>query len=151
MYSYYKYCIVFMWPLLSFGNVSTNIILSFILFMADVVTDFNKNRRMVYSEYHLVRGHYPKNVRGNVWLACVIFTKTTQNICLWSMLTSVHIFSPWYNLGLHVRSYILYSSLVLYFISRGVYERSYKKWVVHYSALSTHDTEAGIGGTKLSD
>ena len=144
MYSYYKYSIVFIWPILSFGNVTTNIILSFILLMADIVTDFNKNRRMVYSEYQLVQGHYPKHTSSNLWLACIIFTKTIQNLCLWSMLTSAHIFSPWYYVDLHVRAYLLYSSLVLYFISRGVYERSYKKWVVNYSTLSTDDTRTSI-------
>ena len=144
MYSYYKYCIIFLWPILSFGNVATNIILTFILFMADMVTEFNKNRRMVYSEYNLVRGHYPKNTRANLWLAGVILTKSVQHICLWLILTSVHIFSPWYHIDLHIRAYALYSSLVLYFISRGVYERSYKKWVVQYSAVSTDETRAGI-------
>ena len=144
MYSYFKYSIIFIWPALSFGNVTTNIILTFMVFMADMVIDFNKDRRMVYSEYNLKRGHSPKNTRVNIWLTCIIFTKTLQNICVWSMLTSIHIFSPWYHIDLHIRAYILYSSLVVYFISRGVYERSYRKWVVNYSTLSTEDTRTGI-------
>ena len=149
MYSYYKYGIVFIWPALAFVNVSTNIILTFIIFIADIIIDFNKNRRMVYSEYNLVRGHYPKNIRSNIWLASVIFTKTVQNVCIWSILTTVHIFSPLYYWELHARAYALYSSLVLYFIASGVYERSYRKWVVNYSTLSTDDTEAGVCGTKF--
>ena len=51
---------VFAWPFLHQTLSAPNhAILSFILYMADFVTFFNKNRMMVYSEYKLVKGQDP--------------------------------------------------------------------------------------------
>ncbi len=145
---------VFVWPLLhQFLSVPNHAILSFILFMADFVTFFNKNRIMVYSEYKLVKGKDPDSLWTHVWLISILGCRIIGQTSAWTTISAIHIFSPLYGLTLHGRFCLLYTSMLLDILADGIYRRCYKKWVVHYEAIPlTNDTEIlPTTGRKGSD
>ena len=145
---------VFAWPLLhQFLSVPNHAILSFILYMADFVTFFNKNRMMVYSEYKLVKGHDPSSLMTHLWLISILVCRIIGQTTAWASMSAIHIFSPLYGFTLHGRAIVLYTSVLLDILADGIYRRCYKKWVVHYDALPlTNDTEIlPAAGRKASD
>lgn len=131
---------------LSFTYMSpaNNSIITFILIMADIVTITNVNRKMVYSEYMLLKGNGPNTVKQHLWLVCVIMFKIIQLICLWTFTMSVHIYSPFFTFKISHRMFIIYTSIILYYLLEGVYFRMYKKWVITYNVVSTNDTEMSL-------
>lgn len=131
---------------LSFTYMSpaNNSIITFILIMADIVTITNVNRKMVYLEYMLLKGNSPNTVKQHLWLVCVIMFKIIQLICLWTFTMSVHIYSPFFSFKISHRMFIIYTSIILYYLLEGVYFRMYKKWVITYNAVSTNDTEMSL-------
>ena len=145
---------VFAWPFLHQTLSAPNhAILSFILYMADFVTFFNKNRVMVYSEYKLVKGSEPSSLKTHLWLISIIVCRIVGQTSAWTSMSAIHIFSPLYGFTLHGRVIVLYTSVLLDILADGIYRRSYKRWVVHYDTIPlTNDTDIlPTAGRKASD
>ena len=115
--------------------------------------ELNKNRKMVYSEYKLVKGHDPKTLLTHLWLIFILGCRITGQTTAWTTMASIHIFSPLYGFTLHGRLLMLYTSVLLDILADGIYRRCYKKWVVQYDSMPlTNDTEVLPGaGRKASD
>jgi|APSaa5957512493_1039668.scaffolds.fasta_scaffold02154_9 hypothetical protein len=133
----------FAWPFLHQTlSVPNHAILSFILYMADFVTFLNKNRKMVYSEYKLIKGADPQFLKTHLWLISILICRVIGQTTAWTAISAIHIFSPLYGFTLHGRLILLYTSMLFDILADGIYRRCYKKWVVHYDPVPlTNDTE----------
>lgn len=151
--SIYLWISVFLWPVLHILlSVSNHAIISFIIFMADMVIILNKNRRMVYSEYYLVKGTHPADFKSHVWLIFIIFIRLLQQFGAWISLACIHIYSPIiYFPSASSRIAVFYFFIVLDIMTEGIYRRCYKKWIVQYQPISTNDTELPTFAGKRGD
>ena len=134
--------IILLWPILfTYMSPANNSIITFIFYMADIVTKTNDNRKMVYSEYSLLKGTLPTTAKQHAWLICIILIKIIQLNCYWCLIMSIHIYSPLFNFKITHRLFIIYTSIIVYIFFEGIYQRFYKKWIISYNIVSTNDTE----------
>ena len=95
--SIYIWLMIGSWPLMYiFLSPVNNAIITFIAFMADFVVHVNKLRKMVYSEYKLIKGTQANSIGVHVWLLFVIFIKLITMTCAWTALVGMHVYSPLY-------------------------------------------------------
>lgn len=134
--------IILIWPcIFVYTSPANNSIITFILYMSDIVTITNKNRKMVYNEYKLIKGTEPTTIKHHLWLISIIILKIVQTNCYWVLIMSIHIYSPIFNTKITRRLFMIYTSIILYILLEGIYQRIYKKWVITYNVVSTNDTE----------
>ena len=73
--SIYIWLMIAVWPLMYiFLSPVNNAIITFIAFMADFVVHVNKLRKMVYSEYKLIKGTQANSIGVHIWLLFVILS-----------------------------------------------------------------------------
>lgn len=134
--------IILIWPcIFIYMSPANNYIITFILYMSDIVTITNRNRKMVYSEYKLIKGKEPITITHHIWLISIILLKIVQTNCYWTLIMSIHIYSPIFSTKITQRLFMIYTSIILYILLEGIYQRIYKKWVTLYNVVSTNDTE----------
>jgi len=134
--------IILIWPILfTYMSPANNSIVTFIFYMADSVTIINTNRKMVYSEYVLIKGIYPSTFKQHVWLISIVILRFIQMNCYWMLIMSIHIYSPLFSFRITHRLVIIYTSIVIYITFEAIYQRFYKKWIISYNVISTNDTE----------
>jgi len=147
--SYFKKLSVFLaiailiWPLMFTYLSPANLgIATFIIYMSDTVILVNKSRKMAYSEYKLIKGTDPTNLKSHCWLISVILIKLLQLNCHWVCAMSMHMYSPLFGLHIDHRLGLIYASIVCYIILDVIYIKCYKKWVTTYVSLSTNEAES---------
>ena len=140
--SIYIWSAIFIWPFLhNTISPSNNAILTFIIMMADLVVSLNKNRKMIYAEYKLIKGKDADTLKVHAWLIFIISSKIMQVVCSWAALICLHHYSPIYDFDRRNRVIYFYIALISDTIGHGIYHRCYKKWIITYSPVSTNDTE----------
>ena len=141
------------WPILYICLTPVNnAIITFIAYMADLVVHVNKLRKMVYSEYHLIKGIEAKSITVHIWLLFVIFLKILTMTCAWTALIGMHVYSPLYGWSNHSRVIMIYASFAIEMMSNAIYHRCYKKWIISYNVVSTDDAEIiPLSNRQISD
>ena len=140
--SIYIWLMIAAWPLMYILlSPVNNAIITFIAFMADFVVHVNKLRKMVYSEYKLIKGTQVTSVAVHIWLLFVISIKLVTMTCAWTALVGMHVYSPLYGWTNKNRVIMIYISFVLEIFCNGLYHRCYKKWIISYNVVSTDDAE----------
>lgn len=138
----YMWLAIFIWPFLhNTISPSNNAILTFIILMADFVVCLNRNRKMIYAEYKLVKGKDADTLKAHSWLIFIIVSRLLQIICGWVALICLHHYSPIYDFDRRNRVIYFYIALTADLITNGIYHRCYKKWIITYTPISTNDTE----------
>lgn len=151
--SIYLWLAIFVWPVIHYIlSPSNHIIFSMLLFTADMVIILNKNRKMIYAEYELVKGTSPNSFASHAWLIFIIFIRVIQQFSAWVVLSCIHIYSPiLLPASARERMTIFYFFVVLDIFTEGIYHRCYKKWIISYQPISTNDTELPTFSRKTSD
>jgi len=140
--SIYIWLMIATWPLLyTLLTPVNNAIITFIAYMADLVVHVNKTRKMVYSEYSLVKGTKPNTFMVHMWLIFVIILKLITMTCAWTGLIGMHVYSPLYGWNNKNRVVMIYISFAIEILCNGIYNRCYKKWMISYNVISTDDAE----------
>ena len=86
------------------------------------------NRKMVYSEYVLIKGISPSTFKQHVWLITIVILRFIQMNCYWMLIMSIHIYSPLFSFKITHRLVIIYTSIIIYITLEAIYQRFYKKY-----------------------